>query len=158
FLFEGTFLRDNWRSVLRYSWPLYLGLGASWLLIAFLQIDSPRGESAGFELGISVVDWWSTQAEIFFMYLKLAAYPFPLMIHYELKVHPLAENWPSVLAAVAATMATLWLLWRRNAIGFVFAAVLLILAPTHLVPIPTEMAAERRMYLPLAALVALVVA
>jgi len=33
----------------------------------------------------------------------------------------------------------------------------LILAPTRLVPILTEMAAERRMYLPLAALVALVV-
>jgi tetratricopeptide (TPR) repeat protein len=157
FLFEGTFVRDSWRSVLRSSWPLYLGLGVSWILIAFLQIGSPRSESAGFGLGISIVNWWSTQAEVFFMYLKLAAYPFPLIIHYELKVQPLAENWPYVMAAAAIIVATLWLLWHRRTLGFVLAAVLLILAPTHLVPIPTEMAAERRMYLPLATLVAFVV-
>ncbi len=48
--------------------------------------------------------------------------------------------------------------WRRSAIGFVGAWVLLILSPTLIVPIVTEMAAERRMYLPLAALVALAVA
>ena len=54
-------------------------------------------------------------------------------------------------------IATLVLLWRRSAIGFVGAWVLLILSPTLVVPIVTEVAAERRMYLPLAALVTLAV-
>lgn len=157
FLYEGTFLRSKWRDVLRTSWPLYLGLASSWLLIALLQLGTPRGQSAGFGLGLPILDWWSTQAEVFVMYLKLAVYPWPLTVHYEMPVQPLSVNWPYVLAAVATIAATLILLWRRMAAGFVLAVVLLVLAPTHLVPIPTEMAAERRMYLPLAVLIALVV-
>jgi tetratricopeptide (TPR) repeat protein len=89
--------------------------------------------------------------------LKLAVYPWPLTVHYEMPVQSLSVNLPYVLAAVATIAATLFLLWRRLAAGFVLAVVLLVLAPTHLVPIPTEMAAERRMYLPLAALIALVI-
>jgi tetratricopeptide (TPR) repeat protein len=157
FLYEGTFLRSSWRDVLRSSWPLYLGLANSWLLIALLQWGTPRGQSAGFGLGLPILDWWSTQAEVFAMYMKLAVYPWPLTVHYEMPVQPLGVNWPYVLAAVATIAATLFLLWRRLAAGFLLAVVLLVLAPTHLVPIPTEMAAERRMYLPLAALIALVI-
>lgn len=157
FLYEGTFLRSSWRDVLRNSWPLYLGLASSWLLIALLQWGTPRGQSAGFGLGLPILDWWSTQAEVFVMYMKLAIYPWPLTVHYEMPVQPLSVNWPYVLAAGATIAATLVLLWRRMAAGFVLAVVLLVLAPTHLVPIPTEMAAERRMYLPLAALIALVI-
>jgi tetratricopeptide (TPR) repeat protein len=49
------------------------------------------------------------------------------------------------------------LLRRRRAVGYVGAWVLLILSPTLIVPIVTEVMAERRMYLPLMALVALFV-
>jgi tetratricopeptide (TPR) repeat protein len=125
-------------------------------LIAVLQWGTPRGQSAGFGLGLPVLDWWSTQAQVFLMYLKLAVYPWPLAVHYEMPMQSLSVNWPYVLIAVTTIVATLVLLWRRMAAGFVLAVVLLVLAPTHLVPIPTEMAAERRMYLPLAALIALV--
>ncbi len=62
-----------------------------------------------------------------------------------------------LVPVVLLGIATLCLLWRRSAIGFVGAWVLLILSPTLVVPIVTEVAAERRMYLPLAALAALVV-
>jgi tetratricopeptide (TPR) repeat protein len=91
------------------------------------------------------------------MYLKLAFYPWPLLIHYEMSLQSLTVNWPYVLAAAVLGVATAVLVWRRQTAGFLLACVYLILAPTHLVPIPTEMAAERRMYLPLAALVTLVV-
>ncbi|HTQ39055.1 MAG TPA: tetratricopeptide repeat protein, partial [Pirellulales bacterium] len=50
------------------------------------------------------------------------------------------------------------LLWRRQPAGYVGAWVLLILSPTFFVPIVTEVMAERRMYLPLAALLTLAVA
>ncbi len=156
-LFEWTFIGGTVREMLRRSWPLYLGLLSSWLLIFALQANTPRSQSAGFAMGIDLLDWWSTQAHVFWMYLKLAFYPWPLLIHYEMSLKSLAANWPYVLAAIALGVVTAGLVWRRNAAGFLLACVFLILAPTHLVPIPTEMAAERRMYLPLAALVALVV-
>ncbi len=156
-LYEWTFVRGSLRECWRRSWPLYLGLTASWLPIVALQWNTPRSQSAGFGLAIPVVDWWCTQAQVFWMYLKLAIYPSPLVIHYELPLRSFGENWGYVAATVALAVLTLALLWRRKAAGFLLACVFLILAPTHLVPIPTEMAAERRMYLPLAALVAMVV-
>ena len=92
------------------------------------------------------------------MYLRLTIWPWPLAIHYQMPyLTTLSEAWPWVLPTVLAGVATLILLWRRSAIGFVSAWVLIILLPTFVVPIITEVAAERRMYLPLAAIAALVV-
>jgi tetratricopeptide (TPR) repeat protein len=54
-------------------------------------------------------------------------------------------------------LATAALLWRNHPAGFLGTAVFAILSPTLLVPLPTEIAAERRMYLALAPIVALVV-
>src|SRR6185436_2962197 len=85
-------------------------------------------------------------------------WPWPLVIHYGAPyLGTLGEAWPWVVAAIALGIGTLVLLWRRSAIGFVGACVWLILSPTLVVPIITEAAAERRMYLPLAAIVTLVV-
>lgn len=60
---------------------------------------------------------------------------------------------------IAALMAaTLWAIRRRPSIGFLGVWFFGILAPTSsVVPIATELAAERRMYLPLCAVVALAV-
>jgi Flp pilus assembly protein TadD len=113
--------------------------------------------SAGFSLGGPLADYWSTQAGVLLMYLKLAVMPAPLLIHYELALDSLGENVAYLLVLGALAAGTLYLLWKRSAVGLLAACVLLVLAPTHVVPIPTEMAAERRMYLPLAALAALVV-
>ena len=156
-LFDYTFVSDSLRQAWRRSWPLYVGLAASWLVLVALQWNTPRSESAGFGLSIPLLDWWSTQAKVFQMYLRLALYPWPLLIHYESSYQPLAVNWFYVLVVAVLAAGTAVLVWRRRPAGFLLSCVFLILAPTHLVPIPTEMAAERRMYLPLAALVALVV-
>jgi protein O-mannosyl-transferase len=157
-LLDRTLVSSSLRAALRRSWPLYVGLASSWLVIAVLQLGTPRSESAGFGLGIPLVPWWSTQAEFFVTYLMLAVWPTPLVIHYELpQLDPLVIAWPSVVAVAALAAIALVILWRRQPAGWLLASVFLILAPTHLVPIAMEIAAERRMYLPLAALVALVV-
>jgi tetratricopeptide (TPR) repeat protein len=54
-------------------------------------------------------------------------------------------------------LATIWLVRRRPAIGFVAVWFVAVLSPTLVVPCVVEVAAERRMYLPLAAIVALAV-
>ncbi len=157
-LFERTFVNASFREIARRSWPLYLGLSASWLMIAALQMGTPRSESAGFGLGVSLVAWWCTQAQIFIMYLTLAVWPAPLVIHFALpQLETFGTAWPYVAAVASLAGVMLVLLWRRQSVGWLLLCVFAILAPTHLVPIATEIAAERRMYLPLAALVALVV-
>lgn len=157
-LYDWTFLSGSLRKLWQKSWPLYVALAATWGLLLALNYEAPRAASAGFHLEVPAYAWWLTQAKVLLMYLKLVFWPWPLCIHYEMPyMTTAADAWPWLLPVVLLVIGTLILLWRRNAVGYVGAWVLLILSPTLIVPIVTEVAAERRMYLPLAALVALVV-
>src|SRR5262249_3586340 len=71
FLYERAFIGGSLKSSLRRSWPLYIGLALSWLLLVALLLTVPRPDSAGFQAGVPAYDWWLTQSKIFFLYLKL---------------------------------------------------------------------------------------
>jgi Flp pilus assembly protein TadD len=157
-LFERTFVSGSFRRALRYSWPLYIGLCLSWMLLGALNIGGPRADSTGFGHGLPAHYYWFTQAKVLLLYFKLSVWPWPLVIHYH---YPYFQTFtsaaPWILPVVLLAALTGVLVWRRMAAGFVLASVLLILSPTLVVPILTEVAAERRMYLPLVALMALAV-
>jgi len=157
-LFERTFISGSFRRALEKSWPLYAGLLLSWGLLLALNIDGPRARTAGFGHGAPVLAYWATQAMVLLMYLRLALWPWPLVIHYEI---PLLDTIPAalpyVLPAAALGLVTLVLIARRASAGFLGAWLFVILSPTLVVPMTDEIAAERRMYLPLAAIVSLVV-
>lgn len=157
-LFERTFIAGSLASALRRSWPLYVGLAATWLLLLALNINAPRGDSAGFFGGPSLTSWWLTQSQVLLMYFKLVAWPWPLLIHYELPyLMTFGEAWTYVVPIVLMGICTLALLWRNRPAGYLGAWIFAILAPTSVVPILTEVAAERRMYLPLATVAVIVV-
>jgi Flp pilus assembly protein TadD len=157
-LFERTFLRGSFRAALRASWPLYVGLSLSWILLALAVLLGERTPSAGFGQGIGAMTWWCTQAKALAIYLKLCFWPWPLVIHYDFpKLDTWTAAWPWVLPVVLCVGAVFFLAWRKNWIGFLGVSLLAILSPTLVVPLVTEVAAERRMYLPLAAVVVLVV-
>ena len=155
-LFHRTFVTGSFAQSLRQAPRLYLGLFASWILLLLLNYDAPRGESAGFHLGIPAYVWWFTQAKLLCIYLKLIVWPSPLHIRYLTPyIKTFGDAWPWLLIVAALILATTVLLWRRRSAGFVGAWVFLILSPTMIVPIVTEVGAERRMYLPTAAIAAL---
>ncbi len=157
-LFERTFVAGSLKTALRRSWPLYAGISVTWILLLVICLGAPHGDSAGFGLGVDAYAWWLTQAKVFWMYMKLAIWPSPLLIHYQLPyLTTLAEAWMYVVPLLIVGIIVLILLWRNRPIGFLGAWVFAILAPTFAVPIVLEMAAERRMYLPLVALVVPVV-
>ncbi len=156
-LFERTFIAGTFRRAFARSWPLYVGLAGGWVLLLWLNFNGPRSATAGFHLGVPAVSWWITQSKVLWIYLKLAIWPWPLSIHYEPYLLLLKDAWPWVAATVLLVAISLWLCWRRYAIGFVSAWAFIILSPTLVVPITTELVAERRMYLPLAAVVTLLV-
>ena len=87
-LFERTFIAGSLKEALRRSWPLYAGLAATWLLLLLVNIGAPRGESAGFSLGVSAYHWWLTQAKVLLIYLKLVIWPSPLLLHYVFHISP----------------------------------------------------------------------
>ena len=157
-LFDRTFVAGSLAKALRRSWPLYAGLAATWIPLFWLTRGAPHGESAGFGFDVSPIDWWLTQTQVFWLYWKLVVWPSPLLIHYQLPyLTTFGESWMYVVPLLLLGLATLVLLWRNYAVGFLGTWVFAILSPTFVVPILTEMAAERRMYLPLAAVAALVV-
>jgi tetratricopeptide (TPR) repeat protein len=157
-LFERTFVAGSLAKALRRSWPLYVGLASTWIQLIALNWNNPRSETAGFGLGLPAHVWWFTQAKVLLMYFKLIVWPWPLLIHYQLPyLFTFAKAWMYVLPVVLLGIVTLVLLWKNHPAGFLATCVFVILSPTSLVPILSEMAAERRMYLSLAAIVALLV-
>ena len=137
--------------------PLYAGLAATWLPLAGIVSLAPRSASVGFGLeGVSPWAYLMTQAGVIAHYLRLAFVPWPLSLDYE---WPIARSAADVLApaliVVSLLAVTVWGLIRCAPSSFAGVCVFLILAPTSsVVPIVTEVAADHRMYLPLAAIVA----
>jgi protein O-mannosyl-transferase len=117
-----------------------------------------RGASYG--LGVS---WWAyalIECRVLVRYLGLAVWPHPLVFDYGdfSAVRHAGEVAPYVLVLFVLAVTVLIALWQRPVIGFVGAWFFLILAPSSsVVPLAGEPMAEHRMYLSLAAVVALVV-
>jgi tetratricopeptide (TPR) repeat protein len=89
------------------------------------------------------------------MYLKLVAWPSPLLIHYQLPyLKTMATAWMYVVPTTLLAVVILVLLWQNRPLGFLGTWAFAILLPTMSVPIILEMAAERRMYLPMLTLIA----
>jgi tetratricopeptide (TPR) repeat protein len=155
-LYERTFLRRSFREAWD-SWPLYAGLTLGWPLLVLLSASGVGGLSDP-RHQVPLLVWWMTQAKVLLVYLKLVVWPWPLSIHYApVYLRTFAEAWPWIAAVATLAAVALALLWRRPAARVVAAAIVLLLAPTLLVPLPKMMAAERRLYLPLAGVVTLAI-
>jgi len=160
-LYDRTFAFGSFREALRRRGRYYATLCATWLVLVVLLWSSPRGDSAGFT-GASVSPWTYLldQSVMVVRYLRLAFWPRWLVLDYGEPAHvTFSEVAPYVLAVGALLAGTIVALARNRPVGFLGAWFFLTLAPTSsIMPISTEVGAERRMYLPLMAVVALVVA
>jgi len=158
-LYDRVFAFKSFREAWSARRGLYLGLAATWLILAGLLSTGPRRRSAGFDAGVSPVVYLVNQFPIISRYFWLAFWPHALVVNY---------GWPQSIAVArvlphAALIASLLLLtiwgfrkWPK--LAFLGAWIWITLAPTSsIVPIATEVGAERRMYLPLMALATLVV-
>jgi len=138
---------------------LYAGLAASWVVVGAIVASGPRWRSAGLSSGVSPWLYLLNQPELIVIYLRLAVWPIGQVFDYGLpRQQLLASVWPYaavVLAMLIATAAA----WRRHReLAFLGSCFFMALAPTSsIVPIATEVGAERRMYLPLIAIVILCV-
>lgn len=138
---------------------LYAGLAATWVILAWLQASGPRAQTVGGV--VSDATSWAyaaTQAGVILRYLQLAVWPHPLILDYGdwATARALGISLPAVVVVSGLMLATLWALRRRPALGFLGLWFFAILAPSSsVVPVISEFAAERRMYLPLQAVVVL---
>ena len=159
-LYDRTFTFGSFREALRRRGRYYAALCATWLVLVALLWSSPRGDSAGFA-GASVSPWTYllNQSVMIVRYLRLAFWPRGLVLDYGEPLHvTFADVAPYAIAVATLLAATIIALVRNPSLGFLGAWFFLTLAPTSsILPISTEVGAERRMYLPLMAIVTAVV-
>ncbi|MFN0151473.1 MAG: tetratricopeptide repeat protein [bacterium] len=159
--YDRTFLAGSFGGALRARRGLYAGLAASWAVLAALALFVPTATPWSGMLGPNAgLSYAFTQPSVVVHYIRLAFWPSPLLLDYDgWKIARSAgEALPSLAIVGALLAATIWALRRRPAVGFVGAVFFLLLAPTSSVfPNPAQIAAEHRMYLPLAAIVTIVV-
>ena len=156
-LYDRTFVAGSFREACRRRGRVYLGLAATWLLLGFLVIGAGnRGGSAGFGLSVTPWSYALTQGDAILRYLGLSFWPHPLIIDYgPAVVHSLTGYWWQAIAVLILLGGTIWAVMHRPRSGFLGACFFLILAPSSsVVPVATEVMAEHRMYLPLAAVIA----
>lgn len=157
-VYDRAVVSGSWREVMRRRWPLHaavVGLPAAVALLRWL---------AGMPLLFSYNVEWApltyllNQGAIILHYLRLVFWPHPLVFDYGWQ--PLAPI--AALSGAAAVglllVAAGRLLRSRPAIGFAGFAFFILLAPTSSIMPIEDMAVEHRMYLPLAAVIAVAVA
>ncbi len=155
-LYDRAFVFTSWKQTIRARWPLYSGLLATEAVLVALLWSGPRAHSAGFTSGVTPLTYLLNQTRMIARYLRLAIWPRGLVLAYGPPL-PLAlmDALPSLIGIVALFAATAVAYVRLPPLGFLGAWLFVTLAPSSsLVPIATEVGAERRMYLPIVALVA----
>lgn len=158
-LYDRVFLYRSWRDALRMRASLYIGLAASWLVLAGLVLSGPRAAVVGFASGVTPWTYLLNQASIVVQYLRLTIWPHNLVALYGWpEMLTLGEVLPQALGVAALLAVVAVALIRVPALGFLGAWFFIALAPgSSIVPVVTEVGAERRMYVPLMALATLAV-
>ena len=158
-VYDRIFLFDTWRDAWRTRWPFYIALAASWGVLGALMWSGPRFRSAGFGTAVTPWRYLLNQTVMIVRYVQLSFWPHGFALTYGVpRALALGDVWPYAAVVVLLAALTVLALVRRPALGFLGLWFFVTLAPTSsFVPIATEVGAERRMYLPLAAIVVLVV-
>jgi protein O-mannosyl-transferase len=160
-LYDRTFVAGTFREAWGRRRGWYLGLFGTWLVLGYLvvRMGGRRGTAAGFGLGITPWTYALTQCRAIVLYLKLVVWPHPLVLDYGMDVvrQAMAVAPQAIFLALLAA-GTIFMLRYWPAVGFAGAWFFAILAPSSsVVPLPGQTMAEHRMYLPLAAVIALLV-
>jgi Tfp pilus assembly protein PilF len=160
-LYDCTFVAGSVSGAWRQRRGLYLGLAATWVVLAVLVANTHgRGGSVGFAAPAAVWPYVLTQCKAIVRYLWLAVWPDRLVFDYgtALVQHP-GDVFPQFLFIFLLLAGTVAALRRHPWVGFLAFWFFAVLAPSSsFVPIATEPMAEHRMYLPLAAVSILLVA
>jgi tetratricopeptide (TPR) repeat protein len=161
-LLDRCLVAGSFRDAVRLRWRVHVSLAACWALLALAVASVPGNPSQGFSLhNLSALEYARSELGVLIYYLRLSIWPWPLCIdYYDWPVaKSLADVAPQAAAVAALAVFAVVALVRRPPIGFLAASFFVLLAPTStILPLMNELVAERRMYLPLAALIVLAAA
>ena len=158
-LYDRFFIGGSFKNAFRRRWGLYVGLAATWLVLAALVCNGLReGYSSGLQQ-LSPLGYAKAQCIVIIHYLRLSFWPHPLVLDY--------GRWPRVevfwdfalpgLMVLALLCGSVVMFCRRWGLGFLGLWFFLILGPTSSFFPILDAAFEHRMYLPLTGVVVAVV-
>lgn len=150
---DRGFIADSWRACMRRHGRLHLGLLLALTPLCVQLLTQPRDRSAGFGLGVSAWQSLANGGHACAWYLRLSVWPTPLSVTYNASLSDAPQRYLLADGAMAALfIGSCVLLARRVGIAVALVGFFAILAPSSsIIPILSEVAAERRMYLPLLA-------
>ncbi len=151
-LYDRAFRAKSWSALWQDAQRrrLYIWLAATGVIVLLTILTGARSHSVGFGLGVPWYQYFYTQAWAIARYLRLLAWPNGLTFDYGERPVAFVRAIPGLvllglcaIGTVAASVRRRWM-W----LGFLGACFFLILAPSSsVIPIRTEIAAERRIYL-----------
>jgi len=160
FLYDAVFVSSSVKKLLRERWQLYAGLAATWLVLAGFVFLNEDDKVPG---AIDSIPWQPlqhalTQPEVILHYLRLSIWPAPLCLDYAWPPSTELNEFllPAILVGLIL-LVTVLMLFRRSPLAYASAWFFLILAPTSSIVPTKDLAFEHRMYLPLAAVVTVIV-
>jgi tetratricopeptide (TPR) repeat protein len=154
-LWDRAFAFPSYRTAWAARRGFYLALAGHWAVLGVQLAIGGQAMNGGLT-SLHVTPWayFLNQPPFILRYLWLTVWPVPLVNFYGwASPAPLGPGaWLSILAVAALASGAVAAFMRRPRVGFAAVAVFILLGPTSsFIPIPTEVAAERRMYLPLMA-------
>lgn len=152
---DRAFLAGSFREAFRRRFALHAGLALGLVLLFSLEAGGPRGAS----VGPPSLGYFAAQSEIVPEYLGMAFLSRGHVLDFGmLRQNTIDGSWAIYLGVGGLVLGCLLLAFTHPRLGFVGAWVFGILAPSSsFVTVWTEVGAERRIYLPLVAIVAAVV-
>jgi protein O-mannosyl-transferase len=164
FLYDRIFFTSSIKEIIKRRKGFYLCLFSSWSVLVMSTLAIMKAQPVGFgSAGFGLQEFTPfqyaiTQAGVVLHYLKLSVWPSSLCFDYLWPVSTEISQVALPLFLISALIVVTFIsLWHSPAAGFLGIAFFLILAPTSSIMPIADVAAEQRMYLPLACVVTLLV-
>jgi hypothetical protein len=146
-LWEWVLKRQSPMQLIR-KHPLYFSCAfLTWPLIGVIVWWGGRLELTGFETAYNRWDYFITQPEILFHYLKLVVWPYPQSLDYDWPLVTLQQAWPWILGWTIAFVSVLFLIWKRYLAAIPAALWFLLLSATSSINPLLNLVYEHRVYL-----------
>jgi tetratricopeptide (TPR) repeat protein len=150
-LADRTLASGSFREAIRRNLRLHLSLFATMALPLVFVVAGPSRNFVGKWSGLTAFEYLRTQSAILLRYLRLVLFPDLLAVSWDWKVARTPSSWlPQSLVIVALLALVVRALVLRRKWALLPAGAILALAPTSSVLPLFELAADRRMYVPLA--------
>ncbi|HEY2732378.1 MAG TPA: hypothetical protein VGI70_00255, partial [Polyangiales bacterium] len=153
FCLDLAFFSPSLRALVTRHRGLYASLCVALLPLMASELIGAREQTAGFGLGVSPLQNLAVQGRALAWYSRLCVWPDPLSVTYNWPVDgAIRRYWLADIFICALVACTLYATWRKSRAALPGWFFFILLAPSSsVVPIISEVVAERRMYLPLAA-------